>query len=640
MPAGGFPEGGQLQQAHGLRWRDGSDREADTVYFDGQGNFVVRTGGAQGALSIPGGAMLRSGSGAPPVTLGTNGDYYFDSSGANLTNTFQKITGSWNLSAGNPLGSGAPGGPAAGVLSGSFPNPLFAAGQPNPAGSAGGVLTGTYPNPIFLAGAVTGTAAASDILRYSSTQRNRVYVPAGTTASQMNVWASTMFSAGVYGAMDFEPSTYTLDLPMQMYPNIRYDGNGSQLVSTGSIDTVQSYQFDTFSGTGATTFSGAPYNYELKNFIVVSGSQGRNAISSFGMGYRFQDLLVVGYGGGSPIWEEYGSNGEDWTTGANYLRGETAAYRRNITILDACPGASVNLPAANTMSLNISAVGNTQNPKLTTLRPHFLHNGQAVTVASVAGAVGVNGAWTVASVVDPSNFIVTTGSPGVFSGAVGHMTYPVSAGWAFLGPHDSFLDHTTIIFTTTVVPGRRGLMMGSNGFGSSTGAQVGDMHIYNNWDVGLDLRSGGYQFDRRSQVEGSNKCGVLCRSGGRDTLPSRIFGGFGGCTLLSIRDANQNVFTGMMHQGGLGQAPPTNFVNTYLETYNTTGNTINVQMEHDYNTDCGVTSGSMPTNSFVNLFMAAFGQSTATMNVGWAASLSTTTAGIVLFPAGLAATTS
>src|SRR5258707_6882337 len=126
MPPGGFPEGGQLIQAHGLRWRDGSDRDADTVYFDQQGNFVIRTGANSGAFGLPGGAMLRSGSGAPPATLGTNGDFYFDSSGGSAQNQWQKITGSWNLPTAGAAASAAPAGPAGGVLSGTFPNPILA----------------------------------------------------------------------------------------------------------------------------------------------------------------------------------------------------------------------------------------------------------------------------------------------------------------------------------------------------------------------------------------------------------------------------------------------------------------------------------------------------------------------------------
>jgi len=55
-----------------------------------------------------------------------------------------------NISTGapGPGGTGTPIGPAGGVLSGSYPDPVFAAGATlPPSGPAGGMLSGTYPNP-------------------------------------------------------------------------------------------------------------------------------------------------------------------------------------------------------------------------------------------------------------------------------------------------------------------------------------------------------------------------------------------------------------------------------------------------------------------------------------------------------------
>lgn len=620
-------------------FKNGDGRQDSAVYLDGHVAYVDVVGDvAQGSLPAF-------------VVRGLNN---LTNAPTNLFTVFKDGTVSVSIAITGTF-SGNPNGSAGGVLAGSYPVPIFAAGQPWPVGTAGGVLTGSFPNPVFAnlaistsafaAGAVTGTAAANDILRYGEVTRRQAYVPAGWSASQINGLSNSLSAAGG-GAIYFETSTYTLAQPMVLKTGIDYLGNGALLWPNGSIDTVQTDQFDTFMGTNATTFSGAPYGFSLQNFSVVGGSLGRNGIAVFGMGYTLQDLLVVGFGRGSAIREEYGTNQEDWVTGApnNYLKGETASYHKNLTVVDGMPSGSMDyLPASSAMSMGVRTVTNVNNPAIQTVFPHLITAGMTVTVTGVGGAVGVNGAWTVASVIDPYQFQITTGSPGVFTSG-GGIWYGVGAAYAFLGPHDSFFDHVVLYRAPNVQRGRRGMLLGSNdggGQGGAQGSMLGNFHLYNNNDVGLDLVCGGILFDDTSQVEGAYKCNVLVRNNGRNILPARIYAGHGGVTQLSIRGCNQNVMKGMMHQGGSGEAPPTNFYNTYLETVggNLNTNDFRIVMTHDNDTNVAITAGSLPNHSFVDIWLDAFALTGAsTLNIGWAMSVNTQRAGLIMVPSSLTAT--
>jgi hypothetical protein len=69
--------------------------------------------------------------------------------------------------------------------------------------------------------------------------------------------------------------------------------------------------------------------------------------------------------------------------------------------------------APNTFT--ITGVTNVTNPTVTTSAPHGIVAGQTVTIASVGGAVGVNGTWVVTTVPTSTTFTLTMAAPGAYT---------------------------------------------------------------------------------------------------------------------------------------------------------------------------------------------------------------------------------
>jgi hypothetical protein len=143
---------------------------------------------------IDGKGDLVAGSGpdsADRLPVGTNGQV--------LTADSTQTTGlKWATPTGG--GGGAPSGPAGGVLSGTYPNPGFAADMATQAeldaktatGAAGGVLAGTYPNPSFAADMATqaeldAVAAAKLSLGLLDAKGDLIAASANDTAARLPV---------------------------------------------------------------------------------------------------------------------------------------------------------------------------------------------------------------------------------------------------------------------------------------------------------------------------------------------------------------------------------------------------------------------------------------------------------------------
>jgi hypothetical protein len=431
-------------------------------------------------------------------------------------------------------------------------------------------------------------------------------------------------------------------------PNVVFDLNGAalQFPSAGVVsgdDILRSKNFTALTGTAGTTNSAspAPYGFSVINGTIdtVAGRGGRHALALFAMGYTLENLKLIEQGGGCCLWEEYGNNSEDWITGSAYQKGDTSFFHRMLTLIDS-GAAAVNAPASNNMSLAITGVTNAINPTINTQRPHFMSAGMTgVVISGVLGATGVNGTWTITSVPSSTSFTITTGAPGAYTSG-GTVAYPVSAAWACLGPHDSYNDQIIVIAAGGVQNARRGVLLGSGtGGGSATGTIFTNTHIYNNFDVGLDARNGGMMFTG-CQVEGSRKCVALFRENGRITfIGGRIFGGFGGVTLLSIRDCNHNTIIAQMQQAGSGNAPAAGFNNTYIETYSVSDSELSLMMNHDYNTNAKAASGNVPTHGFGRAYMDAYGISSAVLSADWGTLVDATHWGWDMTPSGVVITT-
>lgn len=477
-----------------------------------------------------------------------------------------------------------------------------------------------------------------------STSQEPIYNASGGVFSILHVYRPQAYGAALDGTTDdTTPITNMLtdmgnagrgyaEFPnkvvavknMPLFARSVVDLNGAHLKlhssATNSDDVVRTNNFDLHTGTNTTVSGGAVYGFELMNGFLETPTDntGRNTLAIYGVAYRLSNLFIIHRGVGAGIWTEYGSQTADWTQNQpnQYPAGKSMIFE-DIGILDAVSTANVNSAASsNDMALTTVSVSNTNNPTLTTRRPHFLNIGQPVTVMSVAGATGVNGAQVVASTPSPVQFSIATGSPGVFTSAPsGNIRYHVSAAWAHHGPSDG--QATNIyIFSSTHINGRRGLLCGKHltGIGSSSGLDISNIHVYNNFDVAGDFLAGGVTVGAGGQFEGAYKCCLLLRNGGRFTYRGRIYGGQGGVTLLSIRDSNQNSIDALLHQGGSGAAGATNFPNVYWENYNSGNHIARIMMQHDYNTNCIAAQGSAPAQSYIQAFMNAFGLTSATVN--------------------------
>ncbi|HZU49982.1 MAG TPA: hypothetical protein VFA16_22420, partial [Mycobacterium sp.] len=241
-------------------------------------------------------------------------------------------------------------------------------------------------------------------------------------------------------------------------------------------------------------------------------------------------------------------------------------------------------------------------------RPHFLNANQTVTIGGTNYTVSSTGLTATA-------FQVTSGTP---TGSA--VTYHVSAAWTQIGVNDSQMANI-YVYATTHVPGRRGILFGNNGAGgAASGTDIANIHVYNNFDVAGDIVSGGVTISN-GQFEGPYKCCLIMRGGnGRNTYRGRLYGGQGGNTLLSMRDSNHNIVQALMHQGGSGNAAPSGFNNVYWESYGSGDNTIDLMMEHDFNTSCKAAQGQAPGTSYVRAHMNSYSGGTVTADWGTLAS--------------------
>lgn len=64
----------------------------------------------------------------------------------------------------------------------------------------------------------------------------------------------------------------------------------------------------------------------------------------------------------------------------------------------------------------VVGVTDTVNPTISVADRSPVDVGWTVTISGVQGATGVNGTWTVASVLDSTNFTITAAAPGVYTG--------------------------------------------------------------------------------------------------------------------------------------------------------------------------------------------------------------------------------
>lgn len=457
-------------------------------------------------------------------------------------------------------------------------------------------------------------------------------------STALNAMMADVNSAG-RGYVEFPNKTIVCKNVNLLQPNTVVDLNGAILTlpsGAGATDDVaRSQNFTSLTGTSNTTNSGtpAPYAFKLMNGTIDTGTppsqtqpSGRHALAIFGMGYTLENLLLIEQACGSALWEEYGNNGEDWSTGPTYRKGDTSRKIRGLTIIDA-PNVNGSAPArvttqsANDMSINVSGatIAGGVTLTVTTARNHWLISNMTATLASIGGITGAAAAFTV-TVTGPTTFTVT----GTFGGAYtsgGTVTYHVGAAWAQLGPHDSYGSDITLVGAGSFDGGRRGMLCGNGGnagSGSSTGSMYNNVHIYGNFDVGFDSLTGGVQLTT-AQVEGQRRCMVQFRNNGGNRFDGRIFGGQGGVTLLALRDANGNFISAMLIQGASGNGPPAGFTYaaTYLDTFNSADNILHVRGSHDFNTTAAASVGTLPTRSIVEIDLYFYAASSAATTGGY-----------------------
>lgn len=410
-----------------------------------------------------------------------------------------------------------------------------------------------------------------------------------------------------------------------LYPKSVLDLNGARLnlhSSAGnSDDLIQTHNFNSYTGTSTSVAGGAPYGFEIRNGFLfnLNSNVGRNIISIYGLCYRLSNLSIVTAGVGHAIWQEY-TNSTDWTVNQpNQYEATKSTIIENVSVLDATTTSGVNydLPTSHDMSLsvtNFTFSGSTGT--VTTSQPHLLGTtAQQVTLSSIGGITGASGTFTVTGFPANNQFTISGSFSGTYTSG-GTATYHVSACWVNLGPSDQQWSNI-YAFASTHVGGRRGILFGAANSNSSAGCDISNIHVYNNWDVGIDALDGGIQISN-GQLEGSYRCCLLLRGGnGRSNIRSRVYGGFGGVTLVSIRSSHENMLDLVMAQGGSGNAPPSGYNNIYLETYGADDLTAKLGMAHDYNTNCKAASGTAPANGIMVCKMDAWGISSATLSADY-----------------------
>jgi hypothetical protein len=462
---------------------------------------------------------------------------------------------------------------------------------------------GTELNAWALVQHLTDGTHVDDILRYGTITRGTIYVPKTATVAQINTWALALSTAGG-GTLIFEPATYKFATPIIGYSLVTYDFNGARVEPTAAADIWQTLNFDTYTTTATTVLTGAPYRITIKNGLLYQPSGlGRNCVSLYGYACRIEDMTLFSQSVGSALWTEYGSTTETFQSGSgtgSTVYGDARLHVQGLTIIDNPSTSAVNTaPAANDYSFPISGIA---SQTVTCTRSHFLTVGQTVTIG------GSN--FTVSSLTSNLVFVVTSGAP---SGATG--TYHVSAAWTHLGPHDS-LANSVILAATGHVAGRRGILLGTNGNASCTGQGFTNTHVYDNFDVTIDVAAGNVLMDDSCQFEGAYKCVMMIRNNGQTTVHGDIYGGQGGVVLLFVGSSvNQLDIRSKLFSAGSNIAAPSGFANTYFENYAASNSIIDISIQHGYATAFTLGTGSAPAFSQVFMILSNFGAGAVT--AGW-----------------------
>ena len=298
------------------------------------------------------------------------------------------------------------------------------------------------------------------------------------------------------------------NLDLRSYVTYDLDGSVVKLpdAAAANSDVFRTPNFDTLLGTNST---GGSYRWTIRDGYIdgnrANNATGRHAAAAYGVG-TFKNLILHD-AKGSGIWAEW-NNGP---TQLPYIGGapgvadgdQTYVYDK-VEIYDCemrvpCTGVDVTVVGG------ITGVTNAVNPTITTAQYHLLRVGQAITIAGVAGAVGVNGAQTVASVPSATTFTVTAAAPGAYTGG-GSITFQPKAALFHKWADSPYMRDLEIWQSAPgVIPASRGLMLGTGGVRGS------NLHVYQNWATGIDVGPVSNSSQLHQVYVGGHDQGILIR---------------------------------------------------------------------------------------------------------------------------------